>query len=475
MIFLREALVGFTRERTRKDGTVRYTGVYRDLRGRQRSAGTYPSRRLADKAWQRAEVTLELGRTGDPGLGRQAFRQYVEETWLPNHEMEATTRQDYTYVLYKHLMPEFGTMRMMDILPMHVREWVTGQKALGLSPATIAGNKVILSAIFTTALNDQVTVLHPCKGVKSPPVPVKPRTIITPEQFGQVYTALPDAQSRLLVETAIESGLRWGELTELRASDIEFATRMLTVSRAVVTLQRRFHPDGGRFLVKEYPKDREYRRLKLSTQITVKLKAHVAEGGRRRDDLIFQAPSVDEPRIRKLRLVADPDTLGRTVPNPEGHTYRHGTLTGYSLGRCRCDYCRGAYAQYRAERRASGKDAPRQPRSLDTDGHVLGNWFRHAIWPPAIKAADLEIKVRLHDLRCAHASGLLAAPTSRSSDSGSVTAASEPSSGICIPCRTPTTRPSRPRPRFGAAQSSDSNPRGVRGRIWPMPDRHRST
>jgi hypothetical protein len=33
------------------------------------------------------------------------------------------------------------------------------------------------------------------------------------------------------LETAIESGLRWGELTELRILDIEFATRMLTVSR----------------------------------------------------------------------------------------------------------------------------------------------------------------------------------------------------------------------------------------------------
>jgi integrase len=400
--------VGFTRERLGQDGTVRYIAVYRDLRGRQRSAGTYSSERQADKAWQRAEIKMELGRTGDPGLGKQTFRQYVEETWLPNHEMEATTRQGYTYVIYKHHMPEFGNMRMRDIMPMHVREWVTGQKNLGLSPATIAGNKVILSAIFTTALNDQVTVLHPCKGVKIPPVPVKPRTIITPEQFAELYAAIPDPQSQLLVETAIETGLRWGELTELRGRDIEFAARMLTVSRAVVTVQPRFHPEGGRFLVKEYPKDREYRRLKLSTQITDKLKIHVAEHGCSRDELIFQAPPAAEPRIRKPRLAADPGPLGRTTPNPEGRTYQHGTLTGYSLGRCRCDYCRGAYTQYRVERRAGGKDDPRQPRSVNTDGHVPGNWFRTTIWVPAIKAAGLEIKVRLHDLRHAHASWLLA-------------------------------------------------------------------
>jgi integrase len=189
-------------------------------------------------------------------------------------------------------------------------------------------------AIFTTATNDQVTVLHPCKGVKTPPAPLKLRTIITPEQFAELYRVLPDAQSRLIVETATESGLRWGELTELRVCDIEFATRMLTISGAVVSLNPRFHPSGGRFLVKEYPKDGEYRRFKLSVQITGKLRAHVTERGLGRDDLIFQAPPLDEPRIRKLRLVTDPDSLGRTEPNPQGHTYRHGTMTAYSLGRC---------------------------------------------------------------------------------------------------------------------------------------------
>ncbi len=114
----------------------------------------------------------------------------------------------------------------------------------------------MLSAIFTTALNDQVTSLHPCKGVKTPPVPAQPRTILTPEQFAAVYDCLPDEQSKLLVETDVESGLRWGELTELRVRDLEFATRMLTVSRAVVQVHPQFHPEGGRFLVKPYPKTR---------------------------------------------------------------------------------------------------------------------------------------------------------------------------------------------------------------------------
>ena len=146
-------------------------------------------------------------------------------------------------------------MRMIDILPEHVRSWVAKLKEAGVTPVTIRYNKVLLSAIFTTALNDQVVFLHPCRGVKIPTVPQKPRAIITPEQFGRVYDALPDDTMRLLAETKIETGLRWGELTELRVRDIDFPTRSLTVSRAVGEGNAKFHPAGGRFLVKGYPKD----------------------------------------------------------------------------------------------------------------------------------------------------------------------------------------------------------------------------
>jgi transposase-like protein len=42
---------------------------------------------------------------------------------------------------------------------------------------------------------------------------------------------------------------------------------MLTVSRKVIEVNRSFHPDGRRFLVENYPKDKEYRRLKPIAQV----------------------------------------------------------------------------------------------------------------------------------------------------------------------------------------------------------------
>jgi hypothetical protein len=51
-----------------------------------------------------------------------------------------------------------------------------------------------------------------------------------------------------MIETDIDAGLRWGEVTELRPKDFNFRTRRITVARAAEELMRRFHPEGGRFL-----------------------------------------------------------------------------------------------------------------------------------------------------------------------------------------------------------------------------------
>jgi integrase len=335
------------------------------------------------------------------------FAGYVENTWFPNHVLEPSTRQSYHYVIYCHLLPTFGPVRMGDILPGHVREWVTKMVAMGRSPATIRHCKIVLSAIFTTALNDLVIGLHPCKGVKSPTVPVKEYRILTPEEFDRLYDVLPSAISQLMVITLIESGLRWGEISELRLRDLHQPSGIVTVSRSVVEVDPKFHPDGGRFVVKPYPKGRRTRRFKLDPLIVSELAAHAEARQLEPDDLLFRFDLFIESTmvIAPLKSV---DTLGLTDRDAAGRTYRHGTLSGYGAGRCRCVHCRAAVARYRSERRAAGLDSPRSPRIRDTDGHVPSQWFRDNVWRRACKDAGIDPPVRLHDLRHSHASWLLA-------------------------------------------------------------------
>ena len=80
------------------------------------------------------------------------------------------------------------------------------------------------------------------------------RRTITPDQFALIHAALPTPELRLLVETDIETGLRWGELIELRTHDLDLPHSQLVVSRVVIEIAAKFHPDGQRFLIKNYPK-----------------------------------------------------------------------------------------------------------------------------------------------------------------------------------------------------------------------------
>jgi hypothetical protein len=51
--------------------------------------------------------------------------------------MEACTRATYTYHLRRPILPVFASMRIDEIRPADVREWVTDPKAAGASPTVI--------------------------------------------------------------------------------------------------------------------------------------------------------------------------------------------------------------------------------------------------------------------------------------------------------------------------------------------------
>ena len=386
-------------------------------------SGDLRSERAANKAWQNAEVELRQGRVGDPARGRQTFRKYVEEQWLPNHVLEPTTREKYTYYLGAHILPVLGPMRMADIFPEHIREWIARMQREGQSAWTIQYCKSsILSSIFTTALNDQVTYIHPCRGVKIPTVPATPRTIITPEQFEVLYGALPDADAQLLVETAIESGLRWGELTELRVRDLDIATRMLTVSRKVdrgqpgVPPRRRAVPGQalpqGQGVPAAQAQPADHREAQGPHQ-----------GPRPRPG----RPAVRhgaQPRPHHCACVTESGTPGFTKPNDAGRRYRHGTLSAYNAGQCRCAHCRRRLRRLPCRApRGPGRTTP-QPRRAAETGTSTSAATGSGAWSGARPAKPPGWRIcrgfMISGTRTRHGCSL-AEPTCRSSRNASVT------------------------------------------------------
>ena len=199
-------------ERVDQSGKTRYIGRYRDKRGRKRTAGTFSSRRAAERAGERAEHSPQSARAVDPRRGRQTLQEYIENEWFENHVIERTTRETYSNRIRLYIIPALGTLKLTDIEPKDLREWITAMTLppYDASPATISKCKTIIDAILTTAYNDQIIPYHPGRGVKTPVVPKKPRKIVTPEQFDRFHDAIPEPAFQLLAETDIESGARWG-------------------------------------------------------------------------------------------------------------------------------------------------------------------------------------------------------------------------------------------------------------------------
>ena len=116
--------MAWTITRTVGDGRTRYSGLYRDPQGRTRSAGTFAREKDALRAAERSEDQVYEGKWIDPAAGRITFQKYAEEVWLPSRHLEVTTRAGYRSYLRIHFVPFFGAMQLARIMPSTVQEWV---------------------------------------------------------------------------------------------------------------------------------------------------------------------------------------------------------------------------------------------------------------------------------------------------------------------------------------------------------------
>jgi integrase len=221
---------------------------------------------------------------------------------------------------------------MAKILPSVVQGWVTKASADGLSPISIRKYHTMLHSIFVRAVRDQLIVANPCAHTELPKV-IKRRTrTLTPEEFDRLLAAVPERHV-LMVTTAIETGMRWGELIALRPRHVDFLRRTVTVEETIVEVSKRSSPSGERMIVKPYPKDNEPRTFGVRPGWLDDVAAHVQARSIARDDRLFT------------------------------------TEAGTPISR---------------------------------------NTFRTRVWVPAVRASGVDFNVRVHDLRHAHASWLLA-------------------------------------------------------------------
>ncbi len=402
-------------ERRERQKGVRYRGIYKASDGRYRSAGTFSTEEraleVAKEAERRAAEVFRGAAGGlDPRIrATRTIKEYAP-LFLRHHRVEGNTKDTYADTLRLHVIPFLGGCRVAETDRTVARNYVTALLEEGRSANTIRQAKVVLCAMFGMAVADGYVDYNPFHDVKIPKVAgQRAIKVATPEQYLTVRAYLPTRPAQVFSTLLVSSGIRFCEAVGLQPADFDFEADILEVARSVVKVSRQHHPKGKTFLVRDYTKNGQTRRLKLDRAVVELVRGHVAEHGIGEREVMFPAELVVPPRRTKPRLTEEElRSLGDCEP-VNGRVYAHGTLGGYVTAKCRCAGCRQWARDYELGRRAaaSGPARRRWEKSRDPDELYLDKQLWDRIWARAVADSGIPFKPTAYQVRHTHASWLI--------------------------------------------------------------------
>lgn len=326
------------------DGSKRYQGRYRDPFGAKRTIGTFDTQSAALRAAVRAENSVIDGTWIDPRAGRITFQEYAENVWLPSRHLEVTTRAGYRSNLRIHFVPFFGHMQLARIMPSTVQAWVNQAG----EPRTVDG------------------VVH--KG-------------LSPRSITKYHVMLHSIFARAMRDRLI--AFNPCESTEL--------------PKVVIKKTRTLTPEEYAALIEEIPA--RFKALVMTDIETGMRWGELIALRPRHIDFLRRTITVEETIIEVARRDSPTGERLSVKPYPKDDESR--TL---AVSQALLDVLAARIAKL-----GLGRDDLLFPSREVAGGDPLSRAsFRKRHWKPAVDRAGIDFDLRMHDLRHAHASWLLA-------------------------------------------------------------------
>lgn len=184
----------------------------------------------------------DIGITSEAITLKDFMTNWLEEVVSLN--VKPTTMQIYQSYFKNQILPHIGEVKIQELTPAILDNWIRGLQKAGLSRNTILSVYIFLQhalnyAVYPTQLISSNPAVY-IKVPKNAPKNIIKRHIITPAQFRALLEKYPFGTILYIPLLLLYyTGMRLGEVLGLMWSDIDFEAKKIKLSRQIVYIKER--------------------------------------------------------------------------------------------------------------------------------------------------------------------------------------------------------------------------------------------
>jgi len=194
------------------------------------------NKRLASKIYSKILVDMIEGRYFEKQEAKKHLLEELMDKFMKEHAVkrEASTRMRYV-TIKKNLERFFKGMTLLEITPRTISDYMQTRKNDGVSVATINREVGVLSKAFNLAMKQwEWCGSNPCSRISREPENNTIDRWLTQDEEQRLISGAKGYLNRQLTEIiviALNTGMRQGEILNLKWQDIDFSRKVITVHK----------------------------------------------------------------------------------------------------------------------------------------------------------------------------------------------------------------------------------------------------
>lgn len=233
-------------KRETKKGTVVYDIVFdigRDpLTGKRKQKRMRGFRTKKEAEAKLAEMVAQVERGTYLEPSKTTVGEYLQQ-WLEAHQVSvgAKTAATYAQIVRDHIVPYIGHIQLTKLKPIHIQQMYAAilegerrdKKQGRISPTTVKHIHATLRKALNDAVRWQLIPSNPANAVTPPKQEPRECRAAEETEIRKVLGAFEGTLLEMPVYLALTTGARLGEILALRWEDVDLASGVLYIRRAL--------------------------------------------------------------------------------------------------------------------------------------------------------------------------------------------------------------------------------------------------